>query len=162
MGAEPSVAAYVRCSTREQNDRLQRRAIRQWAKANGAARVKWFSDKASGVNLFDWLSKKGVRLVSITEGVDLTTPVGRMVAGVLATFAEFENAVRRERQMAGIRAAKAAGKRWGGSETGWSKIKPPQRKRIVQMFRSGMSKAAIGRAEGLSWPTVAKVLKQAT
>ena len=200
MATGPTVAAYVRCSTREQNDRLQRRAIRDWARANGITRLRWSSDKASGANgsrpgwkklqvairklqvdtlvcwrldrlarslkdaanLFDWLSKRGVRLVSITEGVDLSTAVGRMLAGVLATFAEFENAVRRERQMAGIHAAKAAGKRWGGSQEGWSKIKPPQRKRIVKMHQSGMSKAAIARAEELSWPTVAKILKQAT
>jgi len=34
-------------------------------------------------SLFDWLSKKGIRLVSITEGVDLSTAVGRMLAGIL-------------------------------------------------------------------------------
>ena len=44
-----AVAAYVRCSTAEQNDALQRRAIAAWAKANGAE-VRWYADKASGTN----------------------------------------------------------------------------------------------------------------
>ena len=82
-----------------------------------------------------------------------------MLARILATFAELENAVRKERQMAGIRTAKAAGKCWGGSEKGWSKVKGAQRERIIRIFRSGI-KVAIARAQGLSWPTGAKVLKE--
>src|SRR5262245_13658878 len=39
----------------------------------------------------------GVDFVSITEALDLTTPTGRAMAGMLAIFTEFERAVLRER-----------------------------------------------------------------
>ncbi|MCK4624376.1 MAG: recombinase family protein [Phycisphaerae bacterium] len=190
-------AAYVRCSTVEQNDRLQRKAIRAWAKASGIENLKWYSDKASGTtnnrpewkklqqaidkgkvsavicwrldrlsrslkdaaNLFDRMHKRGIRLVSVTEGVDLDSISGKMIAGILAVFAEFENAVRRQRQKAGIEVAKAAGKKWGGSQKGWSMVSTRRINRILDMYDKGISKAAIARAEELSWPTVHKIIE---
>ncbi len=59
-----------------------------------------------GVNvLADWC-ERGVRVVSTTQGVDLSGPVGRMVAALLLGVAEIELEYRRERQAAGIRVAK--------------------------------------------------------
>jgi putative DNA-invertase from lambdoid prophage Rac len=43
------------------------------------------------------LEHLGVGFVSITEALDLTTPAGRAMAGLLATFSEFEREVLRER-----------------------------------------------------------------
>ena len=197
MATQPTTAAYVRCSTAEQNDALQRRAIKAWVKANGLSKLKWYADKGTGTNgnrpawkklnhdigkgavdtivcwrldrlsrslkdaanLFDCLQKKGVRLVSVTEGVDLDSITGRMVAGILATFAEFEHGVRQQRQAAGIKRARAAGKTWGGSKKGWSKVSKAQAHRIIEMSKNGVGKAAIARAEGLSWPTVHKIVQ---
>lgn len=42
------------------------------------------------VNTFDSLEKQGVRLVSITEGFDPSTPIGKMMMLLLASFAEME------------------------------------------------------------------------
>ena len=43
------------------------------------------------------LSELGVGFVSLTEALDLTTPTGRALAGLLAIFAEFERELLRER-----------------------------------------------------------------
>ncbi len=51
----------------------------------------------------------GVGFVPLTEALDLTTPVGRAVAGLLAVFAEFEYDVLRERVRAGLAEARLKG-----------------------------------------------------
>ncbi len=66
------------------------------------------------VSLFDELIQHKVNLVSLKDGLDLSTPAGRLMANVLASVAAFETEARRERQIAGIAAAKKAGKTWGG------------------------------------------------
>ncbi len=43
------------------------------------------------------LEHLGVGFVSLTEALDLTTPAGRAMAGLLAVFAEFEKQILRER-----------------------------------------------------------------
>src|SRR5690242_21570112 len=47
------------------------------------------------------------------EGIDTSTPAGRLVAGVLASIAEFERARIQERIHAGLARAKSQGKRLG-------------------------------------------------
>src|SRR5664280_1266247 len=47
------------------------------------------------------LEHLGVGFVSLTEALDLTTPAGRAMAGLLAVFAAFERAILRERTWAG-------------------------------------------------------------
>jgi putative DNA-invertase from lambdoid prophage Rac len=53
-----------------------------------------------------------VHFVSVTEGLDFTTPIGRAMAGMLGIFAEFERDVLRERVKAGMEHARAKGKCW--------------------------------------------------
>src|SRR3954465_2410746 len=60
------------------------------------------------------LSELGVGFVSLTEALDLTTPTGRAMAGLLSVFAEFEHEILRERIRAGIAEARLKGKRVGG------------------------------------------------
>jgi len=59
------------------------------------------------------LEHLGVDFVSLTEALDLTTPTGRAMAGLLAIFAEFEKKILRERTRAGLAHARENGKRLG-------------------------------------------------
>src|SRR5579864_8379246 len=68
--------------------------------------------------LFEELLQGKVNLVSLKDGVDLNTAAGRLMANVLASVAQFETEVRAERVLAGQAAARAKGKRWGGSVKG--------------------------------------------
>jgi DNA invertase Pin-like site-specific DNA recombinase len=52
------------------------------------------------------LDHLGVGFVSLTEALDLTTPAGRAMAGLLAVFAEFEREILRERVRAGLAPAR--------------------------------------------------------
>lgn len=55
------------------------------------------------------LRGKGVHLKALEQPVDTSTPAGKAFLQMLGVFAEFETALRRERQMEGIAKAKAAG-----------------------------------------------------
>jgi DNA invertase Pin-like site-specific DNA recombinase len=129
--------------------------------------VVWRLDRlgrtASGLTaLFEKLAARKVNLVSIRDGVDLSTAAGRLIANVLASVAAYENEVRSERILAGQEAARAAGKRWGGSQKGRRlKVTQEQIETIQEMHRRGATKAAIARATGLSRPTVYGVLNGA-
>jgi putative DNA-invertase from lambdoid prophage Rac len=63
------------------------------------------------------LEHLGVGFVSLTEALDLATPAGRAMAGLLAIFAEFEREILRERTRAGLAHARENGKRLGRPAT---------------------------------------------
>src|SRR5207237_5905094 len=65
------------------------------------------------VLLLDEWQARGVAFVTLGEGIDTSTPAGRLVAGVLASIAEFERSRCQERIVAGLARAKAQGQRLG-------------------------------------------------
>ena len=132
-----------------------------------ASIVVWRLDRlgrtvAGLVNLFDELQKLKVNLFSLKDCLDLSTPAGRLTANVLASVACFETEVRRERQAAGIAAAKAAGKKWGGRKKGdaW-KVTREQIEVVRDMRSGGKSIKQIARTLSLSRPTIYRLLETA-
>src|SRR5437868_6818281 len=65
------------------------------------------------VNALEEFRSLGVDFVSLHEGVDTSTPNGRLVFGIFASIAEFERELIRDRVRSGLAAAKAKGKRLG-------------------------------------------------
>ena len=65
------------------------------------------------LELVEELEKRKITLVSIREGVDLSSAVGQAVLGVMASFAQMERKLILERQAAGIEAAKSRGQKFG-------------------------------------------------
>jgi DNA invertase Pin-like site-specific DNA recombinase len=55
----------------------------------------------------------GIEFVSLTEGVDTSTPAGKMIFTVLGAVAELERSLIAERVKAGLRNARAKGKQLG-------------------------------------------------
>lgn len=105
--------------------------------------------------LFAELAERKVNLVSLRDGVDLSTPAGRMLANVLASVAQFETEVRAERVLAGQAAARERGVTWGGSEKGRRlRVTDEQVEQIRRMSQEKVKIAAIARATGLSRPTI--------
>lgn len=62
-----------------------------------------------GVAVVTEWCQQGIRLISVTQQIDLSGTVGQMVAGVLFAFAEMELQHSKERQAAGIALAKQRG-----------------------------------------------------
>ncbi len=126
--------------------------------------VVWRLDRlgrtAKGLTaLFEDLRERKVNLVSLRDGLDLNTPAGRLMANVLASVAQYETEVRQERQVAGIAAAKRAGKRWGGSKAGVrKKVTEDQIEMILAMKRKKKPITRIAKAVRLSRPTIYEVL----
>ncbi|MGH9745211.1 MAG: recombinase family protein [Candidatus Acidiferrales bacterium] len=89
----------------------------------------------------------GIEFVSLSEQVDTSTPTGKMVFTVLGAVAELERSLIAERVRAGLRNARAKGKRLGRPR----KIADPRE--IVRLRAEGASWRAISTALGVSTAT---------
>lgn len=95
----------------------------------GDTLVVWKLDRLgrSTIHLLQLLSDlrdRGVDFQAITQGIDTTTAVGRMLYGQLAVFAEYERSLISERTKAGMAAAKARGVHVGRPKLSETKNKP--------------------------------------
>lgn len=99
------------------------------------------------------LEHLGVDFVSLTEALDLTTPAGRAMAGLLAVFAEFERDILRERVRAGLAHARQNGKRLGRPQTG-----ALHASQVRKLNRAGVSKAEIARRREIGRTSIRRIL----
>ncbi len=131
---------YIRVSKQEQNEALQRDALRE------AGCENCFSDKMTGskfeckgleellafvrsgdtvivwkldrlgrslkdlIETLNLLKDRGVDFISLTENIDTTTPGGKLIFHLMGALAEFERDLIRERTNAGLAAARARGR----------------------------------------------------
>lgn len=99
----------------------------------------------------------GVGFVSLTEALDLTSPAGRAMAGMLAIFAEFEREILRERVRAGIARARKEGRPHGRPRTA--------SRRADEVFRlkaERVSHSEIARRLGIGRTSVRRILEEAS
>jgi putative DNA-invertase from lambdoid prophage Rac len=99
------------------------------------------------------LTDLGVGFVSLTEALDLTTPTGRAMAGLLAVFAEFEREILRERVRAGIAQARNQGRAHGRPATAWLKAAEVHRLKAERVNHS-----EIARRLGIGRTSVRRIL----
>ena len=119
----------------------------------------WARTAKGLTSLFADLQEKRVNLVSLKDGLDLSTPAGRLMANVLASVAQFETEVRAERILAGQAAARAAGKTWGGGKPGRRVRLSEEKERTIKLLHEqGKGISEISRVVGLSRPTIYRVL----
>ena len=122
--------------------------------------VVWKLDRLSrsicdGINvLADWCDR-GLRVVSLTQQIDFSGAVGKMLAAVLLGVAEMEQETRRERQAVGIAAAKERGV-YRGRKPATYKTSP---RRALELRQRGLTGAEIACAIGVSRATVHRYLK---
>jgi DNA invertase Pin-like site-specific DNA recombinase len=79
------------------------------------------------------LEEKGVELIVLDQNIDTTTPTGKLMFDVLASIAEFETALRGERQAEGIAKAKENGVKFGAKK----KLSTEQLAEMVQLREEG-------------------------
>ena len=124
--------------------------------------VVWKLDRLSRslkdvLHIMERIAKAGAGFRSVTESIDTTTPAGRMMMQMVASFAEFERAMTRERTSAGLAAARAEG-RIGGRR---KKLDAAKRKEIAESVISGRTSGAeMARLYNISSPTVSRIVAQ--
>jgi DNA invertase Pin-like site-specific DNA recombinase len=106
------------------------------------------------LNLVHELDERGACLRVLEPAIDTCGPMGRMVLTVLGMVAEMELSFLKDRQRAGIEAAKAKGVYKG---------RPPtfDRAKILELRKQGMGATAIAEAVGCKRGNVYKALKTA-
>ena len=115
---------------------------------------RWGRSLVDLVSTLQELTALEVGFVSLSEALDLTTPSGRALAGMLAVFAEFERDILRDRVKAGIDQARKDGKPHGRPQTAGKLI--PEMK---QLRKDGLSKRAIAKQLGVSRTSVIRLLR---
>lgn len=114
------VGVYQETASGAKDDRTKRAkvmALAQRRKINVVLvteMTRWGRSTPDLINTLYELQSKGVSLIA-QSGLqfDLSTPQGKLVASVMAAFAEFERDLIRERVKSGLAAARAKGKRLG-------------------------------------------------
>ena len=182
--------AYVRVSTKQQNEARQIEALKKYNID------KWYIEKESGAtmdrpkmlemlrslksgdtvyisdfsrlarNTYDLLciaedlEHNGVNLVSDKEGLDISTASGKLMITIIAAVNEFERNITLERQAEGIVIAKAKGVYKGGKP---KQIDEELFTENLMRYRNGeITKTEFSSALGVSRPTLDKILKKRT
>ena len=108
-----------------------------------------------GLELLSRWMKSGVRVVSVTEQLDLGTDAGEMIASLLFSIAKMYRTKLIENTKRGLEAAKARGVKLGKRPGKWTA-------EVRGLHDSGMSPADIARKFGKSRQAVHNVLKGTT
>ena len=108
------------------------------------------------LSLLDQLATQGIEFVSLRDaGLDTTTPAGRLFTAIIAAFSAFERDIIRERVIAGVRRAQAAGKHCGRPRVKLD-LRP-----AVAMLEGGHSLREAAESLGVSRSTLRRRLKEA-
>lgn len=94
--------------------RPQLEAMLEYAREGDVVYIESFSRLARNtkdlLDLIDQMDKKGVKVISLKEGMDTSTPTGKLMVTMIGAIATFEREITLERQREGIKLAKEQGK----------------------------------------------------
>jgi DNA invertase Pin-like site-specific DNA recombinase len=99
---------------------------------------------------------QGIEFISFSEQMDTSTPTGRMIFTVLGAVAELERSLIAERVRAGVRNARAKGKRLGRPSLG------VQAAEVRTLHKGGKSFAEIGKKLGVSAASAWRAMQTST
>jgi len=102
------------------------------------------------------LKHKGVDLIVLDQNIDTSTPTGKLLFNVLASIAEFETEIRKERQMEGIAKAKEKGVQFGRK----AKLKSEEINEMKRKRDQGVKVADLMSKYSLSKASVYRLLSQ--
>jgi len=133
-------------SKRPELDRLMQKVIRKEVDII----MVWSVDRLGRslqhlTTLLSDIHSKGVDLYLHQQGIDTTTPSGKMMFQMCGVFAEFERSMVQERVKAGLERARAKGKRLGRPP-----VPPIQIEKIRKLRAEGMTLTAIAKKTGVS------------
>lgn len=115
---------------------------------------RWGRSVVDLVTTLQELAALDVGFVSLSEALDLTTPSGRALAGMLAVFAEFERDILKDRVKAGIAQARKEGRPHGRPKTAAKLVTE-----MKLLKKEGVSKREISRRLNVSRTSVIRLLR---
>ena len=160
------VGVWKETASGTKHNRTQRNQIMALAQAHSIDAVlvteltRWGRTTLDLIHTLQDLAHWQVSLIA-TTGIqfDLDTPQGKLIAGIMASLAEFERDLVRERVRSGLAAAKAKGKKLGrqpGQRIKSDHLAP----KVLQMVEQGSSYRQIARELHLSKTTVNEIVKR--
>lgn len=150
---------------KETGKNLKRPDFQKLQKAIFAGEIKtvlvWKLDRISrkmldGLHTMRFWLNHGVGIVSITQQIDMTGPIGQLFAALMFAIAEFQLSTMKENQAAGIALAKQRGI-YKGKKKGTKKLKPEE----IRNLRKNLSVAQIAKLKGITLRTVYNALEKA-
>lgn len=105
--------------------------------------------------ILDRLNNNKINFQVVDQNIDTTTPTGRLLFQVLGSIAEFENDLRKERQIEGIRNALVRGIKFGRQ----AKLSTEQVEEMKRERSLGVSIAELKKEYGLSRESIYRILR---
>lgn len=106
--------------------------------------------------LEEW-DKQGIKLMSLKENIDTTTPTGKLLVTVLSAISQFERDITVQRTNEGLQAARARGRKGGRPKANAENV----RKAVDYYNRQTMSVKEITAICGISQATLYRALNEA-
>jgi putative DNA-invertase from lambdoid prophage Rac len=106
------------------------------------------------LNTINSIEELGVRLVILKQGFDTSTPAGKLALTMFSAFAQFENELRKDRQMAGIARKRVEGGLMGRPIS----ITPDVVAKGRDLLAQGLNKSEVARRLGINRSSVYKVI----
>ena len=108
------------------------------------------------IDTLELFSAHGTKLVSVTEGIDFTTPMGMLTAQILGAFGQFERSMIIERTRSGLESAKSKGIKLGRP----SKYGPEFDEKIIQLSELGYNSGEISKALKVNRTTIYNIVRE--
>ncbi|MBG0761942.1 DNA invertase [Vibrio cidicii] len=108
------------------------------------------------IELMSDFQEKGIQFVSLNEAIDTSTPTGELTFHIFASIAQFERAIISERTKAGLKAARARGRK-GGRKPSLSQ--QDIKKAAAMLLDPSVTKTDVAKHFKVSRPTLDKALK---
>jgi putative DNA-invertase from lambdoid prophage Rac len=160
------IGVWKETASGSKNNRVERKRVINLAQAREIDGVlvteltRWGRSTIDLISTLQDLAHWGVSAIATTGlQFDLTTPQGKLIASVMASLAEFERDLIRERVCSGLAAAKANGKKLG-RQPGQRVKADLYTPKVLQMVTEGHSYRRIAQSLHLSKTTVNEIVKR--
>jgi putative DNA-invertase from lambdoid prophage Rac len=160
------VGVFSETASGAKDDRIERKRVMALAQAREIDAIlvseltRWGRSMIDLVQTLQALQTWKVSILAMNGlQFDLTTPHGKLIASVLASLAEFERDLLRERVRSGLAAAKARGVKLGrqpGQRPKSDRLAP----RVLGMIEEGRSYRDVAKQLKLSKNTVAEIVRR--
>lgn len=154
---------FIEKASGKDTDRPELIAMLDYARQGDTVYIESFSRLARNtidlLKLIETMNNKGIKVVSLKEGMDTSTPAGKLMLTMIGAIATFERENLLERQKEGIALAKAEGKYKGRA----AKELPANFDEIYNQYQTRqITKSKMAELCEVSRPVLDRLLKERT